>query len=117
MKTIIVACIFIMIILNLIMMIINVISKKTINDREKSSPFECGFDPKSSARLPFSLRFFLIAVLFLIFDVEIALILPFFITMNWSMLIQAFSTMLLFLLVLIVGLYYEWLQGMLEWTE
>nr|AQP28611.1 NADH dehydrogenase subunit 3 [Termes sp. A TB-2017]AQP30274.1 NADH dehydrogenase subunit 3 [Termes sp. A TB-2017] len=102
---------------SIIMMLATLVSKKNNEDREKSSPFECGFDPKNSARLPFSSRFFLIAVIFMIFDVEIALLLPMPITMmtsnikSWMMISSAF------LLILIIGLYHEWNQGSLEWSN
>nr|YP_009122339.1 NADH dehydrogenase subunit 3 [Sinotmethis brachypterus]YP_009740920.1 NADH dehydrogenase subunit 3 [Filchnerella qilianshanensis]AJH66097.1 NADH dehydrogenase subunit 3 [Sinotmethis brachypterus]QID03934.1 NADH dehydrogenase subunit 3 [Filchnerella qilianshanensis]QOL00952.1 NADH dehydrogenase subunit 3 [Filchnerella kukunoris] len=101
----------------LIMLLATILSKKMINDREKSSPFECGFDPKSSARMPFSLRFFLIAVIFLIFDIEIALILPIVIIMKSSNLMIWTSTTLFFILILLGGLYHEWKQGALQWAE
>nr|QNK04389.1 NADH dehydrogenase subunit 3 [Gadiculus argenteus]BBA30541.1 NADH dehydrogenase subunit 3 [Gadiculus argenteus thori] len=86
-------------------------------DYEKLSPYECGFDPLGSARLPFSLRFFLIAILFLLFDLEIALLLP----LPWGdqlnspTLTFVWATSILTLLTL--GLIYEWLQGGLEWAE
>nr|WNH18793.1 NADH dehydrogenase subunit 3 [Cryptacanthodes maculatus] len=86
-------------------------------DHEKLSPYECGFDPLGSARLPFSLRFFLIAILFLLFDLEIALLLP----LPWGdqlaspLLTFLWATVVLALLTL--GLIYEWLQGGLEWAE
>nr|YP_010040995.1 NADH dehydrogenase subunit 3 [Eclipophleps carinata]QOZ41929.1 NADH dehydrogenase subunit 3 [Eclipophleps carinata] len=101
----------------IIMMTATILSKKLINDREKSSPFECGFDPKSSARMPFSLRFFLIAVIFLIFDVEIALILPIVIIMKTSNIMMWTMSSTFFILILLGGLYHEWNQGALKWAD
>nr|QZK21447.1 NADH dehydrogenase subunit 3 [Amitermes sp. ANIC 0422] len=100
-----------------IMILATLISKKINEDREKSSPFECGFDPKNSARLPFSSRFFLIAVIFMIFDVEIALLLPMPITMMTSNIKSWMIISSLFLTILIIGLYHEWNQGSLEWSN
>nr|YP_010759066.1 NADH dehydrogenase subunit 3 [Oedipoda miniata]WEX31976.1 NADH dehydrogenase subunit 3 [Oedipoda miniata] len=99
-----------------VMIIATTLSKKSINDREKSSPFECGFDPKSSARMPFSLQFFLIAVIFLIFDVEIALILPIVFIMKTSNMLTWMISTMFFIILLLSGLYYEWKQGALKWA-
>nr|BAJ24510.1 NADH dehydrogenase subunit 3 [Phraortes sp. Miyako Island] len=107
----------IMFISNMLMMLNNLLSKKMINEREKSSPFECGFDPNSSSRTPFSLKFFLIAVIFLIFDIEIALLLPMMPTMNSTSINQWMITTMIFIMVLIIGLYHEWNQGALSWTN
>nr|BBB55740.1 NADH dehydrogenase subunit 3 [Raneya brasiliensis] len=86
-------------------------------DYEKLSPYECGFDPLGSARLPFSLRFFLVAILFLLFDLEIALLLP----LPWGdQLLCPLKTMIwaaAVLVLLTLGLIHEWLQGGLEWAE
>nr|APX39384.1 NADH dehydrogenase subunit 3 [Longitarsus luridus] len=107
----------IFIILMILIMILNLISKKTFYDREKSSPFECGFDPKTSARLPFSLHFFLISIIFLIFDVEITLLLPLILTMKISNLWNYSYIMIIFISILLLGLYHEWNQGALNWTN
>nr|ACA62557.1 NADH dehydrogenase subunit 3 [Drosophila pullipes] len=100
-----------------VMILASILSKKTLVDREKSSPFECGFDPKSSSRLPFSLRFFLITIIFLIFDVEIALILPMIIIFKFSNLLIWLITSVIFIMILLIGLYHEWNQGMLNWSN
>nr|YP_010272321.1 NADH dehydrogenase subunit 3 [Meloe mediterraneus]UKE80242.1 NADH dehydrogenase subunit 3 [Meloe mediterraneus] len=107
----------ILIITALLLMIVNLISKKAFSDREKSSPFECGFDPKSSARLPFSLHFFLIAVIFLIFDVEITLLFPLIMSLKMSSLGNYTIVLTLFIIILILGLFHEWNQGALNWTS
>nr|YP_010165814.1 NADH dehydrogenase subunit 3 [Didelphis albiventris]QRV59748.1 NADH dehydrogenase subunit 3 [Didelphis albiventris] len=84
---------------------------------EKSSPYECGFDPLGSARLPFSMKFFLVAITFLLFDLEIALLLP----LPWAVQLPSpFTTLILsycLIMLLMAGLAYEWIQKGLEWTE
>nr|YP_010147358.1 NADH dehydrogenase subunit 3 [Plautia crossota]QQP22169.1 NADH dehydrogenase subunit 3 [Plautia crossota] len=100
-----------------VMLACSIISKTSNKDREKLSPFECGFDPKSSARSPFSIQFFLIAVLFLIFDIEIAIMLPIILTMKTSMTKTWMFTITSFIIILIIGLYHEWNNGVLEWAK
>nr|URH16690.1 NADH dehydrogenase subunit 3 [Cavitermes tuberosus] len=117
MMTITIAATMTIMLSSVIMMLATLMSKKINEDREKSSPFECGFDPKNSARLPFSSRFFLIAVIFMIFDVEIALLLPMPITMMTSNIKSWMIISSVFLLILIIGLYHEWNQGSLEWSN
>nr|CAO78460.1 NADH dehydrogenase subunit 3 [Pelophylax lessonae] len=86
-------------------------------DAEKLSPYECGFDPLGSARLPYSMRFFLVAILFLLFDLEIALLLP----TPWAIqLPNPLMTIIwasIIVILLTLGFIYEWLQGGLEWAE
>ena len=89
---------------------------KLVFEREKSSPFECGFDNISRARVPFSLRFFLLTIIFLIFDVEVVLLLPAVLSYStvsadeWGFFFGCF------LLVLVGGLYHEWSKGALNWS-
>lgn len=80
----------------------------------KNSPYECGFDAFEDARTPFDVRFYLVAILFIIFDLETAFLFP------WAMVIRsigwtAFWGMMFFLSVLIIGFIYEWKKGALDW--
>nr|WOW98950.1 NADH dehydrogenase subunit 3 [Borysthenes sp. 1 WQW-2023a] len=105
------------IILMLFTVLTTTISKKTSMDREKSSPFECGFSPISKARMPFSIHFFTIAMIFLVFDVETALIMPITISSKLSTLKEwAYSSMMI-LTPVMYGLYHEWKNNMLEWAK
>nr|ABD63928.1 NADH dehydrogenase subunit 3 [Stachyris plateni] len=103
--------------LSIILTLLNFWLAQTNPDSEKLSPYECGFDPLGSARLPFSIRFFLVAILFLLFDLEIALLLP----LPWATQLQNPIITLIWastlILILTLGLIYEWAQGGLEWAE
>nr|QBC73168.1 NADH dehydrogenase subunit 3 [Coccocrater sp. MNHN-IM-2013-41044] len=104
-----------MIIASLILFVAWIISKQAIKDREKSSPFECGFDPMGYARSPLSMRFFLLAVIFLIFDVEIVLLIPAVSFFSSSHNPLTLMGIMIFLLILIMGLFHEWNEGSLDW--
>nr|AAB87202.1 NADH dehydrogenase subunit 3 [Nyctomys sumichrasti] len=84
---------------------------------EKANPYECGFDPMSSARLPFSMKFFLVAITFLLFDLEIALLLPLPWALQSTNLNLTMLTSFILVTILALGLTYEWLNKGLEWTD
>lgn len=85
--------------------------------REKLTPFECGFDPLSKIRSPFSTRFFLLVVLFLIFDVEIALLFPILRMLAKRSPLLSFLGVAVFLLILLIGMFHEWNEGALDWVR
>jgi NADH-quinone oxidoreductase subunit A len=87
-------------------------------DPEKLSAYECGFPAFGDARMKFDVRFYLVAILFIIFDLEVAFLFPWAITltkMGWGASVFAFWSMMCFLGVLTVGFIYEWKKGALEW--
>lgn len=100
-----------------LLLIANLIFIRSRADREKTSPFECGFDPINSARIPFSTRFFLLAVIFIVFDIEIVLLIPLPIITIFSNKIYLLTAASIFLLILIIGLLHEWIEGSLNWTN
>ena len=83
-------------------------------DAEKLSTYECGFDPYEDARNTFDVRFYLVAILFIIFDLEITFLFPWAVTLG-SITGFGFWTMAVFLLLLTVGFIYEWKKGALDW--
>jgi NADH-quinone oxidoreductase subunit A len=84
------------------------------NDHQKLSPYECGFEPFEDSRVKFDVRYYLVAILFIIFDLEIAFLFP------WAVALKRIGTfgmgaMAMFLLILVIGFAYEWKKGALEW--
>ena len=83
-------------------------------DHEKISAYECGFNPFDDARSTFDVRFYLVAILFLIFDLEVSFLFPWSIVLSRLPLL-GFWSMVLFLIILTIGFIYEWYKGALEW--
>jgi NADH-quinone oxidoreductase subunit A len=83
-------------------------------DPEKLSPYECGFDAFEDARMKFDVRYYLVAILFILFDLEIAFLFPWAAVIN-DIGLPGFLAMMLFLAILTVGFVYEWMKGALEW--
>nr|QZZ81778.1 NADH dehydrogenase subunit 3 [Periphyllus diacerivorus] len=102
----------IMIILIFMMIFISMKMKFNFN---KSAPFECGFDPFNKSRIPFSLNFYLIAIIFLIFDIEISIILPMILNFKMSNMLFFNMMFILFFLFMIMTIFYEWKFGSLNW--
>ena len=83
-------------------------------DSEKLSPYECGFEAFEDARMKFDVRYYLVAILFILFDLEIAFLFPWAAVIN-EIGLAGFLSMMLFLAILTVGFIYEWMKGALEW--
>lgn len=111
------AIIVITIIFTAISIIITMVRKKVKTDRQKATPFECGFNPISYSRIPFSIHFFIIAIIFLIFDIEIVIVIPIIITIKSSITITWVITSTTFTLILLIGLIHEWKNGIINWAN
>ena len=100
----------------IIIMLSLFLREKSKKEREKLTPFECGFSPFKKARRPFSLRFFIITLIFLIFDIELALLLPLGILKLINFLLVS-AIGLIITIILVGGLLHEWKQGALSWIK
>lgn len=100
--------------LSVVLLVVNALRATRRPDPEKLSPYECGFNAFDDARHRFDVRFYLIAILFIIFDLEIAFLFPWAISLN-EIGLFGFWSMVVFLSLLTIGFIYEWKKGALEW--
>ena len=105
---------FVALIISIGFILINFVSSPNNPDPEKLSAYECGFDAFDDSRMEFDVRFYLVAILFIIFDLEIAFLFPWAITLG-KIGVFGFWSMMIFLAVLTIGFIYEWKKGALEW--
>ena len=101
-------------ILSIGFIVLNLLASPKNPDPEKLSAYECGFEPFNDSRMEFDIRFYLVAILFIIFDLEIAFLFPWAITLG-NIGIFGFVSMMIFLSILTVGFVYEWKKGALDW--
>ena len=94
--------------------VINFLFSPKKPDKEKLSAYECGFEAFGDSRMKFDVRFYLVAILFIIFDLEIAFLFPWAISLG-NIGLLGFSSMMFFLFILTVGFIYEWKKGALDW--
>jgi len=100
--------------LSVAFIVINFIFSPKKPDPEKLSVYECGFEPFNDSRMEFDVRFYLVAILFIIFDLEIAFLFPWAVSLG-NIGIFGFCSMMIFLFILAVGFIYEWKKGALDW--
>ena len=94
--------------------VLNYFLSPKMPDPEKLSSYECGFEPFDDSRMEFDVRFYLVAILFIIFDLEIAFLFPWAISLG-NIGLLGFSSMMIFLFILTIGFIYEWKKGALDW--
>ncbi len=101
-----------------LLLIISLLISSKLFDSEKLSAYECGFTPIGDARQPFHVRFYLVGILFLLFDLEVIFLFPWAVAMPWFNLHQLYQSLFIiisFVLLLTVGYIYEWDKGALDW--
>jgi len=107
--------IFFSLVLSIILILLSSVLAPSLNDFEKNTSYECGFEPFGDARNSFNLQFYIVGILFIIFDLEVAFMLPWAIVLG-NLGIFSYWVMMFFLVVLTIGFVYEWKKGALNWS-
>nr|QVY57863.1 NADH dehydrogenase subunit 3 [Trissolcus japonicus] len=109
--------IFIITMIMFLLLYLNILfQKKKINYREKMTPIECGFNQMNKFHLPFSIQFYYISILFLIFDIEISIILPMIQKLNFFLMNKWMMSFSIIIFILLIGLFIEWWNNLIKWN-